>query len=100
MLPAVLVLKEIIRLPHAYGQQSMILPFHKLCNIFQNSLKYICGEANMRTAHATPQPLDFLKLLAHDIRWRIVLALSRSDQRVEELVKRINHPHNLISYHL
>jgi protein-tyrosine-phosphatase len=54
----------------------------------------------MRTVHATPQPLDFLKLLAHDIRWRILVALSRSDHRVEELVKQIKQPHNLLSYHL
>jgi protein-tyrosine-phosphatase len=38
--------------------------------------------------------------LAHDIRWRIVLALSHSDYRVEELVKKVKHPHNLVSYHL
>jgi protein-tyrosine-phosphatase len=44
--------------------------------------------------------LDFLKLLAHDIRWRILLALSQSDQRVEELVEQLKHPHNLLSYHL
>src|SRR5688572_17542862 len=54
----------------------------------------------MRAAQTTTQPLDFLKLLAHDIRWRILLALSRSDYRVEELVKQIKQPHNLISYHL
>jgi protein-tyrosine-phosphatase len=54
----------------------------------------------MRTADATAQPLDFLKLLAHDIRWQILLALSRSDHRVEELVKQIKQPHNLLSYHL
>ena len=54
----------------------------------------------MRTVQARNQPLDFLKLLAHDIRWRILLALSRSDHRVEELVKQIKQPHNLISYHL
>ena len=54
----------------------------------------------MRAAQAKNQPLDFLKLLAHDIRWRILLALSRSDHRVEELVKQIKQPHNLISYHL
>ncbi len=54
----------------------------------------------MRLAQATPQPLQFLKLLAHDIRWRILLALSRSDHRVEELVKQIKQPHNLVSYHL
>jgi ArsR family transcriptional regulator, arsenate/arsenite/antimonite-responsive transcriptional repressor / arsenate reductase (thioredoxin) len=54
----------------------------------------------MRAAQAKTQPLDFLKLLAHDIRWQILLALSRSDRRVEELVKQIKQPHNLISYHL
>ena len=54
----------------------------------------------MRAAQATTHPLEFLKLLAHDIRWRILLALSRSDHRVEELVKQIKQPHNLISYHL
>jgi ArsR family transcriptional regulator, arsenate/arsenite/antimonite-responsive transcriptional repressor / arsenate reductase (thioredoxin) len=54
----------------------------------------------MRAAQTTTQPLDFLKLLAHDIRWRILLALSRSDHRVEELVKQIKQPHNLLSYHL
>ena len=53
----------------------------------------------MRAAPKT-RPLEFLKLLAHDIRWRILLALSRSDHRVEELVKQIKQPHNLISYHL
>jgi protein-tyrosine-phosphatase len=54
----------------------------------------------MERAHATPQPLDFIKLLAHDVRWQILLALSRSDHRVEELVNQIKQPHNLISYHL
>jgi protein-tyrosine-phosphatase len=54
----------------------------------------------MRATQTKPLPLEFLKLLAHDIRWRILLALSRSDHRVEELVKQIKQPHNLISYHL
>ena len=54
----------------------------------------------MRAMHAKTQSLDFLKLLAHDIRWRILLALARSDHRVEELVRQIKQPHNLISYHL
>lgn len=54
----------------------------------------------MKLVRATPQPLEFLKLLAHDIRWRILLALSRSDYRVEELVNQIRQPQNLISYHL
>jgi ArsR family transcriptional regulator, arsenate/arsenite/antimonite-responsive transcriptional repressor / arsenate reductase (thioredoxin) len=54
----------------------------------------------MKLARVAPQPLEFLKLLAHHIRWRILLALSQSDYRVEELVKQIKQPHNLISYHL
>src|SRR6266498_605110 len=54
----------------------------------------------MRAVQTATQPLDFLKLLAHHIRWRILLALSRSDFRVEELVKQIKQPHNLVSYHL
>jgi len=54
----------------------------------------------MRATKSKTLPLQFLKLLAHDIRWRILLALSRSDHRVEELVKQIKQPHNLISYHL
>ena len=54
----------------------------------------------MELLEAASQPLAFLKLLAHDIRWRILLALAKSDFRVEELVKQIQQPHNLISYHL
>src|SRR5919106_4564974 len=54
----------------------------------------------MRVTQTTTRPLEFLKLLAHDIRWRILTALSRSDHRVEELVRKIKQPHNLISYHL
>jgi len=54
----------------------------------------------MGAVQARTQPLAFLKLLAHDIRWHILLALSQSDRRVEELVKQIKQPHNLISYHL
>ena len=54
----------------------------------------------MRLAQTNTQPLSFLKLLAHDIRWRILLALSKSDYRVNELVKLIKEPANLVSYHL
>ena len=54
----------------------------------------------MRAIQTKTLPLEFLKLLAHDIRWRILLALSRSDRRVEELVKQTKQPHNLVSYHL
>lgn len=54
----------------------------------------------MRVTRTNTQPLEFLKLLAHDIRWRILIALSQSDYRVEELVRQIKQPHNLLSYHL
>ena len=54
----------------------------------------------MRLAQTSPEPLAFLKLLGHNIRWQILLVLARSDFRVEELVNQIKQPHNLISYHL
>lgn len=54
----------------------------------------------MRMTKASSPPLTFLKLLAHDIRWRMLLALARSDHRVNELVRIIEQPPNLVSYHL
>jgi ArsR family transcriptional regulator, arsenate/arsenite/antimonite-responsive transcriptional repressor / arsenate reductase (thioredoxin) len=46
------------------------------------------------------QPPDFLKLLAHDLRWKLVMALAHSDHRVHELVRLVEQPMNLVSYHL
>jgi ArsR family transcriptional regulator, arsenate/arsenite/antimonite-responsive transcriptional repressor / arsenate reductase (thioredoxin) len=46
------------------------------------------------------QPPNFLKLLAHDIRWKILVLLARSDYCVQELVHLIEQPQNLVSYHL
>src|SRR5919199_1730982 len=46
------------------------------------------------------QPPDVLKLLAHDLRWKLVTALARSDHRVHELVRLLDQPMNLVSYHL
>lgn len=46
------------------------------------------------------QPPSFLKLLAHELRWRLVEALARSDRRVQELVQLVGEPTNLVSYHL
>jgi protein-tyrosine-phosphatase len=51
-------------------------------------------------ALASLQPADFLKLLAHDLRWQLLTALSRSDHRVHELVSLLDQPANLVSYHL
>ena len=48
----------------------------------------------------TAPPPSFLKLLAHELRWRIMEALARSDRRVQELVRLVGEPHNLVSYHL
>ncbi|SRR6266545_786347 len=53
----------------------------------------------MATA-ALVSPPSFLKLLAHELRWRLVEALARSDRRVQELVALVGEPHNLVSYHL
>lgn len=43
---------------------------------------------------------EILKLLAHDLRWQIVRALAIGDYRVNELVALVEHPLNLVSYHL
>jgi protein-tyrosine-phosphatase len=54
----------------------------------------------METVSLSRQPPDFLKLLAHDLRWGLVSALARSDHRVNELVRLLGQPMNLVSYHL
>lgn len=41
-----------------------------------------------------------LKLLAHDLRWRLLQQLTQSDYRVAELVAQVKQPLNLVSYHL
>ncbi len=45
-------------------------------------------------------PPEFIKLMAHQVRWRLVKALSTSDHRVQELVVLVDQPMNLVSYHL
>jgi thioredoxin type arsenate reductase len=52
------------------------------------------------TTAALVSPPPFLKLLAHELRWRLVEALARSDRRVQELVALVEEPPNLVSYHL
>jgi ArsR family transcriptional regulator, arsenate/arsenite/antimonite-responsive transcriptional repressor / arsenate reductase (thioredoxin) len=49
---------------------------------------------------STIQTPHFLKLLAHDIRWNILVLLARSDYCVQELARLIQKPQNLVSYHL
>lgn len=45
-------------------------------------------------------PPSFLKLLAHELRWRLLEMLAFSDRRVQELVATLDRPQNLVSYHL
>ena len=40
------------------------------------------------------------RALGHDLRWRLLTVLSRTDQRVNELVDGVGEPQNLVSYHL
>lgn len=46
------------------------------------------------------QPPEFIKLLANDLRWGLLRALTVSDFQVNELVAQLQQPMNLISYHL
>ncbi len=46
------------------------------------------------------QPPVLLKVLGHDVRWKLVTALARGDRRVQELVSLVEEPQNLVSYHL
>lgn len=45
-------------------------------------------------------PPEFIRLLAHDLRWTLLRTLARGDQRVQELAARTGEPMNLVSYHL
>src|SRR5690349_24281896 len=54
----------------------------------------------MGSTSLSQQTPDFLKLLAHDLRWNLVSALARSDYRVNDLVRLFGQPINLVSYHL
>ena len=51
-------------------------------------------------AHSTAGAPALMKLLAHDVRWRTLEALVRSDRRVHELVGIVGQPFSLVSYHL
>ena len=42
----------------------------------------------------------FVRVADHPLRWRLLTELAGSDQRVRELVERLGHPQNLVSYHL
>ena len=54
----------------------------------------------MDTTIATVHPPRFLKLLAHEIRWKILVLLAQSDYCVQDIVRHLEQPQNLVSYHL
>lgn len=43
---------------------------------------------------------SFFKILADEQRWKLLEALAYSDRRVQELVRVLQQPQNLVSYHL
>ena len=47
---------------------------------------------------AVPPP--FVRLAAHEVRWRLLSELAHGDLRVRELVALVDQPQNLVSYHL
>ena len=54
----------------------------------------------MTTRTFSLQPPEFIKLLANDVRWGLLKALTTSDHQVNELVTLLQQPMNLVSYHL
>lgn len=58
----------------------------------------------MRTLSTTEdlpaEPAQFFKALADETRLEIIRILAQTDLRVGELVNRLNHPQNAVSYHL
>ena len=54
----------------------------------------------METAFSPATAPDFLKLLANDLRWRILTLLARSDYNGQEFMRLLGQPQNLVSYHL
>jgi protein-tyrosine-phosphatase/DNA-binding transcriptional ArsR family regulator len=48
----------------------------------------------------TDAPPEFVRLVAHPLRWRLVQELVHSDRAVRELTAITEEPQNLVSYHL
>ena len=46
------------------------------------------------------KPPDVLALAAHELRWRLLGELARSDRQVRELTGLVGQPQSLVSYHL
>lgn len=54
----------------------------------------------MESSYSATHLPDFLKALAHEMRWKILVALSHSDRTVGELCRFLAQPQNVVSYHL
>lgn len=54
----------------------------------------------MATQSLPSHPPEFIKLLANEVRWGLLKALTTGDHQVNELVALLQQPMNLISYHL
>ena len=54
----------------------------------------------MNPASVAGDQNQVMKLLAHDLRWRLVEELALTDRRVHELGEKANQAQNLVSYHL
>jgi protein-tyrosine-phosphatase len=78
------------------------------CLVFCSHIKYsyiklYCYKFDWRiidTDLSTVQSPDFLKLLAHDLRWKILTLLAHSDYQGQEFIRLLGQPQNLVSYHL
>jgi protein-tyrosine-phosphatase len=68
--------------------------------LYQNKLVQFALEENTEMAQLQVHTPDLFKLLAHDIRWRILQLLARSDYSGQEFVRKLKLPQNLASYHL
>ncbi|HKF17077.1 MAG TPA: ArsR family transcriptional regulator [Candidatus Dormibacteraeota bacterium] len=54
----------------------------------------------MNLGAASGEQSQVMKLLSHDLRWRVIEELALTDRRVQELGERANQAQNLVSYHL
>jgi protein-tyrosine-phosphatase len=54
----------------------------------------------MHSAVSSLRSPDFFKLLGNEVRWKLLTLLARSDYCNQELVRVLQHPQNLVSYHL
>ena len=48
----------------------------------------------------TATPPEFVRLAGHPLRWQLLTILAGGDHRVRELVRQVDQPQNLVSYHL